>query len=80
MSAQKAPVGYTAGTSFAWNTRGQVISAATVLPALGLISVALRVWSRFHKRTAFGLDDAFIIPALVCLPFVEQVLGTCWER
>lgn len=75
MSAQEAPVGSTAGTSFAWNTRGQVIAAATVLPALALIGVALRVWSRLHKRNGFGLDDAFIIPALVCLFFARQVLG-----
>lgn len=65
MKAEKAPVGYTNGTSFNWNTRGQTIAAATVLPALGLICVGLRFWSRLHRRTGFGLDDAFIFPALV---------------
>ena len=68
MSTQEAPVGYSNGTSFSWNTRGQTIAAATVLPALGLISVALRFWSRYHKGAGFGLDDALVLPALVCLP------------
>lgn len=67
MSVETAPVGHTNGTSFNWNTRGQTIAAATVLPALGLIGVGLRLWSRLYKRTGFGLDDAFIILALVCL-------------
>ena len=72
MSVQEAPVGYSNGTSFSWNTRGQVIAAATVLPALGIICVALRFWSRFHKRSGFGLDDALILPALVCLPLANK--------
>ncbi|CAD6586381.1 MAG: hypothetical protein ASARMPRED_002520 [Alectoria sarmentosa] len=67
MSAGMVPVGYTNGTSFKWNTPGQVIAAATVLPALGLIGVVLRFWSRLHRGTGFGLDDAFIIPALLCV-------------
>lgn len=71
MSAEKVPVGYTNGTSFDWNTRGQTIAAATVLPALGLISVVLRFWSRLHRRAGLGLDDAFIVPALVSLLFVR---------
>lgn len=79
MSAQVAPVGYTNGTSFKWNTRGQVIAAATVLPALGLIEVTLRFWSRVHQERsgAFGLDDAFMFPALVWLIFARQVMGRC---
>ena len=80
MSAQVAPVGYTAGTSFVWNTQGQVIAAATILPALGIIGVALRIWSRFHKQTGFGLDDVFILPALVSLSFAGQLFGTCRQR
>ena len=75
MSAQEAPVGHTNGTSFIWNTRGQVIAAATVLPALGMISVALRLWARLGKPTGFGLDDAFMLPALVYLLFARQALG-----
>ena len=67
MSVEEAPVGYTNGTSFKWNTRGQTIAAATVLPTLGLIGVGLRFWSRVHRRSGFGLDDVFIFPALVCL-------------
>ena len=76
MSAQEAPVGYTNGTLFKWNTRGQVIAAATVLPALGLIEVTLRFWSRLQQKRsgAFGLDDAFMFPALVWLIFARQVL------
>ncbi len=42
-SGEHAPVGYTNGTSFDWNTRGQVIEEATVLPALGLIGAELRL-------------------------------------
>lgn len=72
MSAGMVPVGYTNGTSFKWNTPGQVIAAATVLPALGLIGVVLRFWSRLHRGTGFGLDDAFIIPALVCFSSAKQ--------
>lgn len=72
MSVEEAPVGYTNGTSFKWNTRGPTIAAATVLPILGLIGVGLRFWSRVHKRSGFGLDDAFIFPALVCLLFATQ--------
>ena len=68
MSTQEAPVGYTNGTSFRWNTRGQVLAAAIVLPVLGLISVALRFWSRHHNKIGFGLDDALVLPALVCFP------------
>ena len=76
MSAQEAPVGYTNGTSFKWNTRGQVIAAATVLPALGLIEVTLRFWSRHHQKRsgAFGFDDAFMFPALVWLIFARQAM------
>ncbi|KAL8832008.1 MAG: hypothetical protein Q9191_000537 [Dirinaria sp. TL-2023a] len=62
-----APVGHTAGTSFAWNTRGQTIAAATVLPGLAIITVALRFWTRYHRQIAFGLDDVFIVPALLCV-------------
>ena len=79
MSTQEAPVGCTNGTSFSWNTRGQVIAAATVLPALGTISVALRLWARLGKPTGFGLDDAFVLPALVCLLFARQALGISRE-
>ena len=66
MSVQGAPVGYTNGTSFKWNTKGQIIAAATILPAVGLICVGMRFWARFHRRAGFGLDDAFVVPALVC--------------
>ena len=66
MSAEGAPVGYTNGTSSKWNTKGQIIAAATILPAVGLLCVGMRFWARFHRRAGFGLDDAFVVPALVC--------------
>lgn len=72
LSMEKVPVGYTNGTSFVWNTRGQIIAAAAVLPALGLIAVVLRFWSRLHRRTGFGADDVLIVPALVCSIFATS--------
>lgn len=65
-SAQKAPVGYTNGTSFVWNTKGEVIAAAAVLPFLGIVLVALRFYSRMkYKAAGLGPDDWLIVPATV---------------
>ncbi|KAL8828087.1 MAG: hypothetical protein Q9170_006753 [Blastenia crenularia] len=64
-SPAKAPVGYTNGTSFAWNTKGEVIAAAAVLPFVGIVLVMLRFYSRIKNKTGLGADDWLIVPALV---------------
>ncbi|KAL8894163.1 MAG: hypothetical protein Q9192_004559 [Flavoplaca navasiana] len=62
-SPEKAPVGYTNGTSFAWNTKGEVIAAAAILPFLGIVLVALRFYNRIKHKTGVGADDWLIVPA-----------------
>lgn len=65
-STSKAPVGYTNGTSFVWNTKGEVIAAAAILPFLGVVLVALRFYSRMkYKAAGLGPDDWLILPATV---------------
>ena len=55
----------TPGTTFRWNTPGQVAAAATVLPALGIITVALRFRVRALQKAKLGVDDWLILPALL---------------
>ena len=55
----------TSGTSFRWNTLGQVIAAAIVLPVLGIVAVTLRFRARAHQKSKLGVDNWLIIPALV---------------
>ncbi|KAL8879049.1 MAG: hypothetical protein Q9198_003263 [Flavoplaca austrocitrina] len=62
-SPEKAPVGYTKGTSFAWNTKGEVIAAAAILPFLGIVLVALRYYNRMKHNAGVGADDWLIVPA-----------------
>ncbi|KAL8710643.1 MAG: hypothetical protein Q9220_004867 [cf. Caloplaca sp. 1 TL-2023] len=64
-SPAKAPVGYTNGTSFVWNTPGEVVAAAAVLPILGIILVILRFYSRIKYKAGLGADDWLIVPATV---------------
>lgn len=73
-SPQKAPVGYTNGTSFAWNTEGQVIAAAAILPILGIVLVTLRFYHRIKHKAGIGADDWLIVPAAVSSYF-PRVLG-----
>ena len=65
MADAVAPVGYTNGTTFAWNTKGQVIAAAALLPFLGIVLVGLRFYSRIKNKVGLGADDWLIVPALV---------------
>ena len=65
MADAVAPIGYTAGTTFLWNTKGQVISAAALLPFLGVILVGLRFYVRIKHKAGLGADDWLSIPALV---------------
>ncbi|KAL8952931.1 MAG: hypothetical protein Q9222_001190 [Ikaeria aurantiellina] len=64
-SPAKAPVGYTNGTTFAWNTKGEVVAAAAVLPILGIVLVILRFYSRIKYKAGLGADDWLIVPAAV---------------
>ena len=75
-SPEKAPVGYTNGTSFAWNTKGEVIAAAAILPILGIVLVALRFYNRVKHKTGIGADDWLIVPAAVssCFPRVLEFM------
>ena len=66
-SPATAPVGYTNGTSFVWNTKGEVIAAAAILPFLGIVLVALRFYSRISCKAGLGVDDWLIVPATVSL-------------
>ena len=65
MADTVAPVGFTNGTTFVWNTKGQVIAAAALLPFLGIVLVALRFYSRIKYKAGLGADDWLILPALV---------------
>ncbi|KAL8993641.1 MAG: hypothetical protein Q9169_006190 [Polycauliona sp. 2 TL-2023] len=67
-SPAKAPVGYTNGTSFDWNTKGEVVAAAAILPLVGIVLVALRFYSRIKKKSGIGADDWLIVPATVSPP------------
>lgn len=66
-SPAKAPVGYTNGTSFVWNTKGEVIAAAAILPFLGIVLVGLRFYNRIRQKAGIGADDWLIVPATVSL-------------
>jgi hypothetical protein len=65
MADNGAPVGYTNGTTFAWNTRGQVLAAAALLPFVGIVVVALRFFGRIKNKAGLGADDWLILPALM---------------
>ena len=65
----------TVETSFRWNTPGQVIAAAVVLPTLGIVAVLLRFRVRHVQKTGIGLDDWLILPAMVSDPF--EMLRPC---
>ena len=65
MADAVARVGYTNGTTFAWNIKGQVIAAAALLPFLGVVLVGLRFYSRIKNKAGLGADDWLILPALV---------------
>lgn len=79
-SPEKAPVGYTNGTSFAWNTKGEVIAAAAILPFLGIVLVALRFYNRMKHKTGIGADDWLIVPAAVSSYFARVLGSICDAR
>lgn len=64
-SPTKAPISYTNRTTFVWNTKGEVIAAAAVLPFLGIVLVTLRFYNRLKHKAGIGADDWLIVPATV---------------
>ena len=62
----------TTGTIFKWNTLGQVIAAAAVLPAVGIVVVGLRFITRYRQKNDIGPDDWLIVPALVRFKNIKQ--------
>ena len=61
--ATSQPLNY---STFAYAYHGQVIAAGTVFPAVAIIVVGLRFWTRLRQKLRFGADDWLIVPALVC--------------
>ena len=51
-----------------------IIIISIIFSLVAIAAVALRFYSRRIKRASLGLDDYFIIPALVSLsPGVEEI-------
>jgi hypothetical protein len=53
-------------STFAFAYHGNVIAAGAALPAVGIVVVALRFWTRVKRETRLGIDDWLMVPALVC--------------
>ena len=53
-------------STFAYAYHGQVLAAGAVFPAVAIIIVGLRFWTRSRQKANFGADDWLMIPALVC--------------
>ncbi len=53
-------------STFAYAYHGEVIAAGAIFPAVAIIVVGLRFWTRRIKKVALGADDWLIVPALVC--------------
>ncbi|KAJ8126613.1 hypothetical protein O1611_g7028 [Lasiodiplodia mahajangana] len=56
---------YSVANFFTYATPGDIIAAAAALPAISIIVVALRFYTRLTQKVRLGLDDFFILPALV---------------
>ncbi|KAI1144988.1 hypothetical protein F4825DRAFT_280746 [Nemania diffusa] len=63
--AQSSGSAYSVANFFAYATPGGIIAAGAALPAIGIIVVALRFYTRLTQKARLGLDDFFILPALV---------------
>ena len=59
---EQQPASY---STFAYTYHKQVIAAGAALPAIGIVVVTLRFWTRVWKKSGLGVDDWLIIPALV---------------
>ena len=52
---------------------GGIYAASIVLPILGAIFIALRIYTRTLQRTSSSFDDWLMLPALVCSTYLRQV-------
>ncbi|KAI0014796.1 hypothetical protein F4780DRAFT_788416 [Xylariomycetidae sp. FL0641] len=61
----------------AWNV-ANFIALAVIFAVLAIVSVGLRFWTRTTSKVRFGLDDALIIPATICVVgiAVTMIVGT----
>ncbi|QGA16293.1 hypothetical protein EYB26_003960 [Talaromyces marneffei] len=59
-------------------TVANFIALAVVFMLLATVSVALRFWARTNSEARFGVDDALIIPAAICVVgmAVTMIVGT----
>jgi hypothetical protein len=62
--SQPVPIHYV-GNKFAYATPGQIIAAGAALPAVGILVVILRFYTRASKKVKMGIDDYLILPALL---------------
>ena len=53
-------------STFAFAYHSDVIAAGAAMPAVGIIIVTLRFWTRVKRKTRLGIDDWLMVPALVC--------------
>ncbi|KAI1440008.1 hypothetical protein F5Y02DRAFT_32223 [Annulohypoxylon stygium] len=53
------------GTRFQYATPADILAAAAALPALGIIVVILRFYTRLLQKGKLGIDDFLILPAVV---------------
>lgn len=53
------------GNSFAYASPGHLIAVGAVLPAIGIIIVIIRFYTRKLKKLKYGIDDYLILPALL---------------
>ncbi|MCJ1437277.1 hypothetical protein MMC27_006663 [Xylographa pallens] len=51
--------------SFVYATPGNIVAAASVLPALSIVLVSLRFYTRRIQRAQIGIDDWLTLPGLV---------------
>ncbi|KAI1397064.1 hypothetical protein F4819DRAFT_490923 [Hypoxylon fuscum] len=53
------------GTRFQYATPAEILAAAAALPALGIIVVILRFYTRLLQKAKLGIDGFLILPAVV---------------
>jgi hypothetical protein len=51
----------------------QMYTATTVLPAVGIILVLLRLHRRYSSNAGLSMDDWLLVPALVCGASIRSV-------
>ncbi|KAI0834758.1 hypothetical protein F5Y06DRAFT_151541 [Hypoxylon sp. FL0890] len=58
----------------AWSV-AKFVALAVVFAVLAIISVALRFWARTVTKARFGIHDALIIPAMLCVVGIAASMG-----